>query len=291
MRILLTGWFSFLHGEATAGDVLSLEAVRTALGDLPHDVAWSPVFRPGALTLDAARPGEYTHVIFVCGPLHGPQLRHLHERYAGCRRIAVGVSVIDPDDPAATGFHLILPRDAPGAAPRRDLSALAPVRPVPVAGVILAPGQGEYGTARRHDEVHTRITSWLAGRDCASLPLDTRLDHRDWRTFATPDQLLSVIDRLDVVVTTRLHGLVTALRCGVPALAVDPVEDGAKVAAQARAWDWPAVVTAAGLRDDALDRWWHWCLSREGRTAARTRGPDETLVGELLAALGIPPPE
>ena len=73
MRILLTGWFSFEHGEATAGDVLSLEALRAALADLPCDVAWSPVFRPGALTIEDARPGAYSHLIFVCGPLYGPQ--------------------------------------------------------------------------------------------------------------------------------------------------------------------------------------------------------------------------
>jgi hypothetical protein len=285
MRILLTGWFSFRHGEATAGDVLSLEAVRAALADLPCDVAWSPIFRPGALTIEDARPETYSHVIFVCGPVHGPQLRHLHQRYASCRRIAVGVSVIDPHDPAAAGFDVILARDAPGASPRHDLAAFASFAPVPVAGVVLAPGQGEYGARRRHDEVHARLTSWLGGQDCARLLLDTRLDTHDWRSFATPDQLLSVVGRLDVVVTTRLHGLVTALRCGVPALAVDPVADGAKVAAQARAWQWPAVLTADELSESALDGWWDWCLSGEGRSAAASPGADDRLIGELLTAL------
>jgi hypothetical protein len=286
MRILLTGWFSFLHGEATAGDILSLEAVRAALADLPCDVAWSPVFRPGALTLGDARPESYSHVIFICGPLHGPQLHHLHERYAGCRRIAVGVSVIDHRDPAAAGFHVVLARDAPGAPPRRDLAALGAAGPVPVAGVVLAPGQAEYGARRRHDEVHLRLTSWLAGQDCARLSLDTRLDRCDWRSFATPDQLLSVVARLDIVVTTRLHGLVTALRCGVPVLAVDPVAGGAKVAAQARAWSWPSVLTAGELSESALDRWWAWCLSGGGRAAARSPVTDDGLLTELLTALG-----
>jgi hypothetical protein len=286
VRILLTGWFSFEHGEATAGDVLSLEAVRAALADLPCDVAWSPIFRPGALTIQDARPETYTHLIFICGPLHGPQLNHLHQRYATCRRIAIGVSVIDPHDPAAAGFHLILARDAPGTPPRHDLAALGPYSPVPVAGVVLAPGQAEYGTRRRHDEVHARLTQWLNRQDCARLPLDTRLDSREWRSFATPDQLLSVIARLDVIVTTRLHGLVTALRCGIPALAIDPVAGGAKVAAQAHAWRWPAVLTADKLSDNALDGWWHWCLSSKGRETAASPGADDRLIGELRSALG-----
>lgn len=285
MRILLTGWFSFVHGEATAGDVLSLDAVRSVLGRRPYDVAWSPVFRPGELTLEEARPEAYTHVIFICGPLHGPQVRWLHERYGRCRRIAVGVSVIDPQDPAATGFDVIIPRDAPGAVPSRDLSALPRFTPVPLAGIVLAPGQDEYGTERRHEWVRDRLTGWLAGQDCARLPLDTRLDSGDWRSFATPDQLLSVIGRLDVMVTTRLHGLVLALRCGVPALAVDPVAGGAKVAAQARAWDWPATLTTDELSAAMLDRWWQWCLSDAGRDAARRRDTGTVLVDRLLTVL------
>jgi hypothetical protein len=287
MRVLLTGWFSFVDGEATAGDVLSLEAVRMALRDLPYDVAWSPVFRPGALTIEAARPEAYSHLIFICGPLHGRGVRDLHERYAACRRIAVGVSVIDPADPAAAGFDVILSRDAPGTPPRHDLAALASFTPVPVAGVVLAPGQAEYGARRRHERIQARLTAWLGEQDCARVLLDTRLDGREWRSFATPDQLLSVVGRLDVMVTTRLHGLVTALRCGVPALAVDPVAGGAKVTAQAQAWGWPAVLTAGRSSDGDLDRWWAWCLSEAGRAAARSSVADDQLITELRTVLGI----
>jgi hypothetical protein len=73
---------------------------------------------------------------------------------------------------------------------------------------------------------------------------------------------------LDVVVTDRLHGMVLALRAGVPALAVDPVEGGAKVTAQAHACGWPAVVGAERLDVRRLEHWWTWCLT-SGRSAAR----------------------
>ncbi len=48
VRVLVTAWPSFLHGEATAGDVLAMNAVRGALtaADIRCDLAWSPVFRP-----------------------------------------------------------------------------------------------------------------------------------------------------------------------------------------------------------------------------------------------------
>ncbi|XRQ14945.1 polysaccharide pyruvyl transferase family protein [Actinomadura welshii] len=297
MRVLVTGWPSFLHGEATAGDVLAMEAVRRALGSagVGCDLAWSPVFRPGGLDLGRADPARYTHLVFTCGPLHGPQVEELHRRYARCTRVAVGVSVIDPDDPAVTGFDAVLPRDSPAGAPRHDLAALPETAPVPVAGVVLAPGQAEYGTRRLHDRVERELTDWLAARECARLPLDTRLDPRDWRLCATAAELESALRRLDLVVTTRLHGLVLALKNGVPALAVDPVAGGAKVTAQARAWSWPAVLTvpadgagrAGPLLDEReLDRWWDWCLSPGGggRTPAPAAGG--ALIGELMDVLG-----
>ncbi|OLT13608.1 polysaccharide pyruvyl transferase [Actinomadura sp. CNU-125] len=293
-RVLVTGWPSFLHGEATAGDVLAMEAVRRALtcAGVECDLAWSPVFRPGGLDLDGADPRDYSDVVFVCGPAHGEQVRGLHRRYARCRRVAVGVSVIDPGDPAVTGFDAVLARDAPAAGPRQDLSALPPTGSVPVVGVLLAPGQREYGERRRHGAVEDELTRWLASRSCARLPLDTRLDPRDWRLCTTAAELESVLRRLDLVVTTRLHGLVLALKNGVPALAVDPVGGGAKVAAQARAWGWPAIVTVpldAGppLLDRAeLDRWWDWALSADAAGRASAEPPSGALIGELLDVLG-----
>ncbi|MBD3004247.1 polysaccharide pyruvyl transferase family protein [Streptomyces sp. 5-10] len=273
-KVLLTGWFSFLHGEATAGDVLALHRVRAVLdhAGIPYDVAWSPGYRADAPHLPEAAENSYSHLVFLCGPLHGPQIEELHTRFRSCVRIAVGTSVIDATSPAVRGFHHVFPRDAPGDAPPvRDLAAGAPaVTATPVVGVILTHGQGEYGQARRHDEVAAELTRWLASKDCARLELTTRLDSHDWRLCATPEQFESVVRRLDVVVTDRLHGLVVALRAGVPALAVDPVEGGAKLSAQARAVDWPATLGVGQLHPDELERWWRWCLT-SGRALAEQR--------------------
>ncbi|MHC3469811.1 polysaccharide pyruvyl transferase family protein [Streptomyces sp. 7R007] len=274
LRILLTGWFSFQDGETTAGDVLALRRVEEVLGraEIAYDVAWSPVFRPLGPHLDTVRPEDYTHLVFVCGPLHGPQVEELHRRFAHCARIAVGTSVVEPGSPAVTGFDLVLARDAPGTPPAQDLSARAPALPErPVVGVILTHGQQEYGGKRRHGLVADEVTRWLAGRDCAPLELETRLDTHDWRLCATPAQLQSVLARLDLVVTDRLHGLVLALRAGTPVLAVDPVEGGAKVTAQARACGWPALVGAERVGPEELERWWEWCLGTGRMTARQTR--------------------
>lgn len=299
--VLVTGWPSFPDGEATAGDVLAMEAVsgRLAAAGVPHDLAWSPALRPDGLTLADADPARYSHLVFACGPLSGPQVAGLHRRYPGCRRVAVGVSVIDPRDPAVTGFDAVLPRDAPGTPPAGDLAAL-PRRPprqrIPVAGVITVARQAEYGGRARHDQAAAVLDEWLRGCGCALIAVETRLDPRDWRLCASPFQLEAIIGRLDLVITMRMHGLVLALKNGIPALAVDPVAGGAKVTAQARAWQWPAVVTAG--RDGApgtltageLDRWRDWCLSTAGAAAAAraVASPPASPLAGLLAALRIP---
>jgi hypothetical protein len=285
MRVLVTGWASFRHGEATAGDVLSMRRVRSALAEagVDSEIAWSDGYLPGARTLDDADPGRYTHLVFVCGPAHGWQVADLHERFPRCRRIAVGVSVIDPEDPAVTGFDRVLARDGSGPA-RADLSLSASTTAKPVAGVVLAPAQAEYGDRGRHETVHAALAAWLTEVDCARLPLDTRLDNADWRHCATPDQFMSVLSRLDVLVTTRLHGLVLGLRAGVPVLAVDPVSGGGKVTEQARALNWPALVHAESV---AFGEWWRWCLSAEGRAHAATSAhpTEDSLMTGLLHEL------
>lgn len=290
-RILVAGWFSFPDGEATAGDVACATAVCAALdaAGMEHEAAWSPAFRPGALTLAEAEPSRYSHVVFVCGPLRGVQINRLHDRYARCVRMAVGVSVIDPRDPAVEGFHTVIARDRPGAPPRPDLAYTAPrSAALPVVGVAVAPGQREYGRRRRHEEVHRIVAEWLAAKDFARVSVDTRLDTRDWRHCATIAQFDSLVARLDALITTRLHGLVFALRNGIPALAVDPVAGGAKVAAQAQARGWPVVTAREGdppLEAAELEAAWRRCLSR---TAAAPRAPDPAAppgIAELLSAL------
>jgi hypothetical protein len=285
MRVLVTGWASFRNGEATAGDVLSLRRVCSALAQagIAGDIAWSDGYLPGAQTLDQVDPRDYTHLVFACGPLHGRQIERLHKEFTGCHRIAVGVSVLDPQDPAVTGFDRVLARDG-GGPPQADLSLSGDTVAKPVGGVILAPGQEEYGDRRRHEIVHETLTAWLSEVDCAWLSLDTRLDTGDWRHCSTPDQFTSVLSRLDVIVTTRLHGLVLGLRAGVPVLAVDPVSGGGKVTAQAQALRWPALASADR---PSFDGWWRWCRSPEGKAqaAARAEAAHDPLMTVLVREL------
>ncbi len=284
MRVLIISWASFLHGEATAGDVASMYRVASALrtAGIPHDSAWNPMLRPDAMSLADAPAQNYTDVVFVCGRLHGWQVEQLHDRYASCHRVAVGCSVIDPHSPAYTGFHSVLARDFPGVAATRDLSAGVAYARTPVAALVLASGIREQ---RGHEPVQQHLLDWFSGVDCAPIVADSRLNTDDARMCATPDQFAALLDRCDVVVTTRLHGLAIGLACGVPVLAVDPVAGGGKVSAQATAWEWPALLSAEDVQvspegaHPRLQRWWEWCRTPEARVLAESRAAEAPAAG------------
>lgn len=285
--VLVAGWFSFVHGEATAGDLMAAEAVGCWLEDagVPYHAAYSPAF-PEGVRLDDVHPDDYSHLVFVCGPAAGAQVEELVQRFSHARRIAVGVSVVDATPDA---WHALIERDS-AHAQRPDLSlALADERLPPVVGLVQANSQPEYPEAR-HDDVHSIIDRALYSRDLAVVRVGTRVDPRgsEARHFGHVE---AALQRFDAVVTTRLHGLVLALRRGTPAVAVDVVPGGGKVSRQAASLGWPATVTAGELSEDSLLDHLDWCLSPAAAgavDAAVARGrellPDmgDRLIGALV---------
>lgn len=187
MRVLICGWASLADGEATAGDVLALDRVAAVLtaADIANVACLSGGVRPGAPDISAQDPADFTHLVFVCGPIHGGAIMDLHRRFDRCVRIAVGVSVIDPADATVTGFAAVIARDGLGP-PRVDLAAGTAVGEVPVVGFVQAPGQPEYGGMRRHDRVHAALAARLDAADCAVVPVDTRLGVDPGAMFRTP---------------------------------------------------------------------------------------------------------
>ncbi|MGH9088919.1 MAG: hypothetical protein ACRDYZ_12555 [Acidimicrobiales bacterium] len=153
-RALVAGWFSFLHGEATAGDLDALATVRRWLdrAGVGHEDAWSPAF--GGPETEAVDPAGFTDLVYVCGPLAGPPVEGLARRFAGRRRLAVGVSAVDP---AAAHFDAVLARDGAGVAvpdlavrrPRRHPRAVARLLPRSGGGGGGDPGRGLGGGRAR----------------------------------------------------------------------------------------------------------------------------------------------
>ena len=286
MLVLVTGWFSFFHGEATAGDLMAAEAACCWLEEagVPYHIAFSPAF-PDGVRLDEIRPEEYSHLLFVCGPAAGPQVEELVARFSHARRIAVGVSVVGATPDA---WHAVIERDS-AEAHRPDLSLAVPhERLPPVVGLVQSHSQPEYPDAR-HDDVHSLIDDALSTRDVAVVRLGTRVDPRsvEAQHFRHVE---AALERMDAVVTTRLHGLVLSLRRGTPAVAVDPLPEGGKISRQAASLGWPAVLTAGELSEESLLEHLDWCLGPAASgavTEAATRGRDllPDVGDELIAAL------
>jgi polysaccharide pyruvyl transferase WcaK-like protein len=84
-----------------------------------------------------------------------------------------------------------------------------------------------------------------------------------------PAEVESLIARMDVVLTTRLHGTVLALKNGVRAIAIDPIAGGAKIQRQTATIGWPLCINADSVTDEAPTRAFEFCLTEEARALAR----------------------
>src|SRR3954451_602375 len=272
MRVLVTGWFSFAEVVATVGEELGVDVVVGWLTELgvDHDVAWAPYLGRGPHWRDLD-PGDYTHLLFVGGPLMDLSLlRELTGAFAQAQRWAINVSVL-PDD-ASGLFHRVWARDAPGLS-RPDLAIGTTTPDVPVVAVAFAPVQEEYGHRSQAGRVRATIEGWLGARGMPWFELDLDLFDEPYERF--PAQVEALVRRADVVVSMRLHGLVLGLAHGVPVIACDAIVGGAKVSAQAAALGWPVLLRAGEIDPATLDAALEPALSgtlTDELAAARARG-------------------
>lgn len=266
MRVLIAGWFSIDGGGATAGDLLVRDLICDWLSreQIPYEVAQEPTLGVGVDWFRVA-PERYTHLLFACGPVARElPVGDLIERFAHCRRVAVNVSLLG--DPPWQPFDLLIERDGPQMT-RADLALAAPTKTAPLVALVPTTPQLEYPTSRPQD-AHSAFDRLLAGREAAVYAVDTILDaNAPGRRSAS--EVTALISRADLVLSTRLHGLVLALSQGVPVVAIDSVPGGAKVIAQARTLGWPAAMTVDELDEEDLARHYDWCLTPEARELAR----------------------
>ncbi len=285
-KALVAGWFSFPTGHATAGDLLARDLACEWLSEAGygHDVAGIPPF-PGSVALQTADPAHYSVVVFVCGPfakcdeLDVPFL----ERFKSCRLIGLNLSMLLPLRDW-NPFDTLLERDSSDRA-RPDIVFLSPSPHVPVMGMCLVEAYQGADTAA----VKAAATRLVDAREMAVVDIDTRLDVNG-TGLCTPGEIEALIARMDVVLTSRLHGTVLALKNGVPAICIDPEPGGGKVLRQAQAIGWPWVFTVDALAELQLQRAFDHCMSEDARVlarecASRARASAEQTRKEFLAAL------
>ncbi len=267
-RALVAGWFSFEQMGATAGDVYARDLVRAWLEQAGHecDVALAAPFG-GGIDWRRVEPGDYSTVVFVCGPMgNGPPVAEFLARFRSCRMVGVNLSMLQPRE-EWNPFSLLLERDGSGGA-HPDITFLSRAPKVPVVGVVLVAPQSEYGDRACHAQAGAAVHRLLRAREAAVVPIDTRLDENS-TGLRTAAEVESVIARMDAVVTTRLHGVVLALKNGVPVVPIDPIAGGAKVLRQVDAIGWPIRFTADAIDDARLLDAFDYCLTDGARGEAR----------------------
>ena len=268
MKSLVAGWFSFEQMGASAGDMLARDLVCQWLHPAGHryDVALAPPFT-GGVDWREVDPTSYDNLVFVCGPFgNGEPVSDLLRRFGDRRLLGVNLSMLDPLE-AWNPFDLLLERDS-SRVNRPDLTFLAKAPRVPVVGVVQIDSQREYGARDRHKSANDAIDRLVASRPMAVIRIDTRLDMNK-TGLRTAEEIESLIARMDLVLTTRLHGTVLALKNGVPAVAIDPVSGGAKIRRQAETVGWPVVLASEHLIDRALEQAYEYCLTAVARDQAR----------------------
>jgi hypothetical protein len=268
VKTLVAGWFSFEDMGATAGDLYCRDLACRWLEQAgrAYDVALAPPFR-GGVDWHSVDPRSYTQVLFVCGPFgNGPPVTEFLERFAGRRLIGLSLSMLEPLE-TWNPFDLLLERDSSRTS-RPDISFLADTPNVPVVGLVLIDAQPEYGANDSRSKANQAIQRLIDSSEMSVVRIDTRLDTNLWG-LRTPAEIESLIARTDLVITTRMHGMVLALKNGVPAVVIDSVVGGAKIDRQGKTIGWPLVFTVDSLTDDALRKAFEHCLTPQARAEAR----------------------
>ena len=268
-RVLVAGWFSWTDRGATAGDVLACKVVCDWLSAAKrvYDVASALPSLPG-LDWRQVDPAAYADVVFVCGPVgsHAPPSTLLR-CFPLSRHVGINLTMLEPVA-EWNPFDVLIERDS-NVASRPDLSFAASSRELPVIGIVLVePYQPEYGTRDMQTAARAAVARLINSREAAIVEIDTRLE-RNSTGLRTADEVATLISRVDAVITTRLHGLVLAIKAGVPALAIDPVAGGAKIRQQAEAIGWPHVHVADELVDADLNAALDACLTEDAQLLAR----------------------
>jgi len=291
VKVLVAGWFSFEQMGASAGDLLARDLVCSWLENAAcnYDVAVAPPFS-GGIDWRNSHADDYSAVIFICGPFgNGPPVTDFLEYFSDVPLIGLNLSMLQGLD-VWNPFHLLLERDS-SETRRPDLVFLTRQPKVPVVGLILVHPQEEYGDRAMHQVADNALRRLIESREMAVIPIDTRLDENrvGLRTSA---EVESLIAKTDVVLTTRLHGMVLAIKNGVPPLVVDPIAGGAKILRQAETIGWPVVLKADDISDAKLDEAFDYCLSDEARSKTREchRCAESALSGihdEFISALTV----
>jgi hypothetical protein len=260
-RVLVL-WFGSIPGHGTIGDLLSVRAVCAALLNSGFEVdcvSWQEL--DGVEShLDLPAVLDHDVVVFVCGPVMRThtELNALFEHVAGRALVGVGVSLLPAEHANfANPFDVVLAREG-GQPSYADVALAAAVSEhvPPVRGGGMRIGlslrglQTEYGPETCLSDLVDELVDELLSThpEWEVLPIEHRL--ADMSLTAAETEALYA--SCDLVLTTRLHGALLALRNGTPFIAIDQIVGGAKIASVLAGSGWPFVFRADLLTFEQL---------------------------------------
>lgn len=264
MHALVAGWFSFENMGTTAGDLISKDIVCDWLREagVSFDVALTSQFADaGAVDIYQADPNKYTDLVFVCGPFgNGWPVTDMLTRYSNCRMTGVNLSMLQPTS-EWNPFTLLYERDD-FTTSFPDIVFYGRKKRVPVVGLILAHKQKEYGKNSLHERANQSFEELIARTEMSVVHIDTALE-KNAGGLRTAAEVETLIAAMDVVLTTRLHGTVLALKNAVPVIPIDPVAGGAKITLQVKSIGWPILFGADNVESVEMDKAFRYCLTEE----------------------------
>ena len=264
MKTLVAGWFSFEGCNVTAGDLMARDLTCAWLEEagFPYDIALAKPF-VGGVDWKTIDPTDYPQVVFVCGPFPlDTYTKGFVERFNHCRLVGLDLSMLESPD-VWNPFDILIERDSSRCS-NPDITFLCKDKKVPVVGLILVHPQVEYGERSKHHLAYDAIQSFISSHEMVVVPIDTGLDPNT-TNLRNSVELESLIARMDLVITTRLHGTALSIKNGVPVIAIDAIAGGAKVSQQAKAIGWDICLTIDQLSDDTLQHAFDYCLTQDAR--------------------------
>lgn len=255
MKVLIAGWFSAPLKTATTGDYLALHYVISVARSLGADVrVLGEEPHPKMIDAHWATPSdshECDVLIWVCGPLFGTFPSELSERVTCRRAIAVNVSDVGHRE-ANRAFDAIWWRDSVGTS-NLDLAMFSTLAtPTRTVGLLFAGPQHEY--AEDHSGVvDEAVSAWKQMTNSTWVNLDTKYP---WNEVGQDHELaiVGLIQSVDCLVTSRLHGLILGTALGTPVLPIEQVDGGAKVTAQATRLGVQAI-RAGEVTAESIEQW------------------------------------
>jgi hypothetical protein len=292
VRALVTGHFSIPGGGGTFGDIEAQELACEWLAEsgIPFDVATNMEDGVEGIRLEDANPSDYKIFIFVCGPWYPERAlpAMLLNRFEHCLKIGLNLTT---SHAGQAGFDVLLARDNPGEI-RADIAFGKKVDVLPVVGVLLVERQTAYGSRQRHLYVRRVFEEYLQNAQVAPIWLDTVI-YNNKVGLRSSREFESLLRKVDVLITNRLHGLVLGLKNAVPVVAVDSIAGGGKITAQAKALGWPVLIPAEELDVEKLAQTVQMCFeqgmkpelektSQQGLASiARTRAEFEKILADF----------